>query len=174
MVPPPSLRQGQTQHLRPAAGKLYVRQEGGIQPRAHQQEYLPPYTVTNEWYLGNQNQLSSTTGQKDFVKSNKLTVKYGIHTSKDQTPFRMSNNIEVRKKYGSKNIPLMLPEESHVYGEANRPSTPVKLVVGNCYGLIQEDKNRTMYETRSLQKTNNKLNSSVKVSLILFRLRTTT
>jgi hypothetical protein len=39
-----------------------------------------------------------------------LTVKYGIHTAKDQTPFRTSNQFEVKQKYGSKNIPILLPE----------------------------------------------------------------
>lgn len=99
-------------------------------------------------------------------------MKYGIHTSKDQTPFRTSNQLEVKKKYGSKNIPIMLPEESHVYGEANRPSTPVKLVIGNCYGLIEEDKNRTLYEIRSMDRTGGKLGER-KVRRVLCRPITT-
>lgn len=43
----------------------------------------------------------------------------------------------VETKKGQKVIPIMLPEENFTYGVANRPSTPIKLVVGNCYGIEQ-------------------------------------
>jgi len=41
----------------------------------------------------------------------------------------------VQQKKGQTNLPIMLPEEEFAYGVPNRPSTPVKLVMGNCYGL---------------------------------------
>lgn len=39
----------------------------------------------------------------------------------------------------------MLPEESFTYGVPNRPSTPMKLVMGNCYALEAEQKNQDSY-----------------------------
>lgn len=50
----------------------------------------------------------------------------------------------------------MLPEEDFTYGDVNRPSTPVKLVIGNCYALIAEEKNKELYETRMSKSMNPK------------------
>lgn len=62
--------------------------------------------------------------------------------------------VPVKQKQGSKLIPVYLPEEDFTYGEANRPSTPMKLVVGNCYALMAEDRNRETYQSRTSQSSN--------------------
>jgi hypothetical protein len=67
----------------------------------------------------------------------------------------MTNTIQLSQKEGSKLIPVYLPEEQFTYGEPNRPSTPVKLVIGNCYALMAEDQNRDMYQTRMSKSTIN-------------------
>ena len=39
----------------------------------------------------------------------------------------------------------MLPDQQFTYGVGNRPSTPMKLVMGNCYALEAEQKNQEDY-----------------------------
>ena len=39
----------------------------------------------------------------------------------------------------------MLPDEEFSYGVGNRPSTPMKLVMGNCYAIDAETKNQDTY-----------------------------
>lgn len=73
----------------------------------------------------------------------------------------------VQTKKGGKVIPIMLPEENFTYGVSNRPSTPIKLVVGNCYGLEQEERNSTLYQ-QTAGGSKSKL-SSKKVFWILCR-----
>ena len=70
----------------------------------------------------------------------------GMHTAKQQSEFRKYNDVMVQQKKGQKLMPIMLPEEDFTYGQANRPSTPVKLVIGNCYALEQDNHNATMYQ----------------------------
>lgn len=75
--------------------------------------------------------------QKNFKELNKMSTMNGLHTAKDQTQFRKHHNVVVKEKKGQKLMPIMLPEEEFTYGQSNRPSTPVKLVIGNCYALEQ-------------------------------------
>lgn len=84
--------------------------------------------------------------KKDFKELNKASVIRGMHTAKDQTSFRKTNDMMIQTKKGQKFVPISLPEEEFSYGLSNRPSTPVKLVIGNCYALEQENKNATMYQ----------------------------
>ena len=41
---------------------------------------------------------------------------------------------------------MILPHEEFTYGKANRPSTPVKAVVGGFYGAVAEKETLTRYE----------------------------
>lgn len=63
----------------------------------------------------------------------------------DQTDFRKTRDLMVDAKEGQRVIPIMLPTEDFSYGVPNRPSTPMKLVMGNCYALEAEAKNETKY-----------------------------
>ena len=94
--------------------------------------------------------------KKDFKELNKKSAMSGMHTAKDQTFFRKTNDIMVQTKKGQKVVPIMLPEEEFTYGLENRPSTPVKLVIGHCYALEQENKNATMYQTEAVKQPKNK------------------
>lgn len=136
--------------------------------------------VTNSWDLGQQSEVHIPQNNKDFRQLNKITVINGLHTAKvstmyltqQQTDFRKTHNIPIKEKFGSKYIPVMLPEEEFTYGDANRPSTPVKLVIGNCYALMAEDKNKKLYETRTSQSVNSKKLGFKDVRLeLLFRPR---
>ena len=51
--------------------------------------------------------------------------------------YRKSNKILVKIKEGKKFYDVKIPNESFTYGIENRPSTPIKNVISNCYG--QED-----------------------------------
>lgn len=65
--------------------------------------------------------------------------------------------VEVRE--GQKVIPIMLPDEEYSYGVPNRPSTPMKLVMGNCYALEAELHNDQDYmqETQKMCTKGGKL-----------------
>lgn len=67
----------------------------------------------------------------------------------------------VETREGQKVIPIMLPSEDFTYGVPNRPSTPMKLVMGNCYALEAEKKNQDDY-ARETQKIES--NASKRVS----------
>ena len=69
----------------------------------------------------------------------------------DQTNFRKTRDIMVEAKEGQKVIPIMLPAEEFSYGVPNRPSTPMKLVVGNCYALEAESNNEVGYNTQTMK-----------------------
>ena len=75
-----------------------------------------------------------------------MTITNNLHTAKQQQEFRKYNDAMVKQKKGEKFMPIMIPEEDFTYGQPNRPSTPVKLVIGNCYALEQDNKNETMYQ----------------------------
>lgn len=57
----------------------------------------------------------------------------------------------VEAKEGQRVIPIMLPEEEFTYGVGNRPSTPMKLVMGNCYALDAESHKEANYNTQVVQ-----------------------
>ena len=62
----------------------------------------------------------------------------------------------MKQKKGEKVMPIMLPEEEFTYGVSNRPSTPVKLVIGNCYAIEQDNRNATMYQKEAAKQPKNK------------------
>jgi len=72
---------------------------------------------------------------RDFTKLNKMSLTQGFHKANEFSTFRRSNDARVKISKGKTALPLYIPEESFRYGKPNRPSTPVKLVIGNAYGL---------------------------------------
>jgi hypothetical protein len=52
-----------------------------------------------------------------------------------------------------KNSSMVMPEDGFRYGIENRPSTPMKLVMGNCYGLAAEARQEATYQAISDSKT---------------------
>ena len=85
-----------------------------------------------------------------------MSTSNGLYTAKHQKEFRKYNDVMVQEKKGQKVMPIMLPEEDFTYGQANRPSTPVKLVIGNCYALEQDNRNAAMYQTEAQKQSKNK------------------
>lgn len=90
--------------------------------------------VVNGWQIAAESK-EPPSKHKNFKELNKKSVINGAYTAKHQKDFRSYNDIMVKNKKGGKVIPIMLPEEEFSYGVGNRPSTPVKLVIGNCYAL---------------------------------------
>jgi len=72
---------------------------------------------------------------RDFKSLNKMSLTAGFHRSEHQSSFRRNNDARLKLVQGKTEIPLFIPEIDHRYGKTNRPSTPVKLVLGNCFGL---------------------------------------
>lgn len=88
----------------------------------------------------------------------------------DQTDFRKTRDLMVDAKEGQRVIPIMLPTEDFSYGVPNRPSTPMKLVMGNCYALEAEAKNETKYlgDTQKVEaKTGSKISAKTTKSQAL-------
>lgn len=67
---------------------------------------------------------------KDFRKLNALSITEGACTSATQRKFR--NTVNVRIKSASQKGKISVPDMT--FGVENRPSTPIKAVVGNFYG----------------------------------------
>jgi len=73
---------------------------------------------------------------------------------------------------------MYIPEEEFRYGKPNRPSTPMRLVIGNCYGLesqlnleeeykiIAENVKHFCNSQQKMQKTNKLIPKSNKASYL--------
>lgn len=73
--------------------------------------------------------------QRDFKQLNKMSVGQGLYKATDFSNYRKSTDARVKVRKGKNALPLYIPEEEFRYGRVNRPSTPIHLVVGNCYGI---------------------------------------
>ena len=98
--------------------------------------YISLYKVVNGWEVAKES-AEIPSKKRNFKELNKMSTKNGLHTAKEQAAFRKTTDVMIKSKKGEKVIPILLPEEEFSYGQANRPSTPVKLVIGNCYALDQ-------------------------------------
>lgn len=87
----------------------------------------------------------------------------------EQTDFRKTRDIMVQAKEGQKVMPIMLPNEEFTYGVGNRPSTPMKLVMGNCYALDAEKIKQQEYlrETEKLESGRKKVSAKTTKSQAL-------
>lgn len=64
-----------------------------------------------------------------------MSVNNGLYKSTEFSNYRKSTDARLKIKKGKNALPLYIPEEEFRYGRVNRPSTPIHLIVGNCYGL---------------------------------------
>ena len=99
------------------------------------------YSVVNGWKEAQPSE-KPPSKLKNFKELNKQAIHNNVHTSKQQQNFRQTQDIMVNQKEGQKVIPIMLPDEEFSYGVGNRPSTPMKLVMGNCYAIEADQKNQ--------------------------------
>ncbi|EGR34609.1 hypothetical protein IMG5_006080 [Ichthyophthirius multifiliis] len=88
---------------------------------------------------------------RDFAKLNKMSLTQGFHKARDLSQYR--KQVDARKKLekGHNALPLYIPEEEFRYGMPNRSSTPMKLVIGNCYGLEYQQRLEQEYVLRNQQ-----------------------
>ena len=81
---------------------------------------------------------------KDFKQLNKMSVSSKATTCQSQYSFRKT--MDLRLKPPSQQPGIYLPEEEFTYGRANRPSTPIKAVMGGFYGDVAEHETLQRYE----------------------------
>jgi len=72
---------------------------------------------------------------RDFKVLNKLSVHNGLCESKGIRDFRKDHNAYETPKSGQKALKVVLPEENFIYGNPNKPSTPINAVLSNEYGM---------------------------------------
>ncbi|EAR89726.2 hypothetical protein TTHERM_00974270 (macronuclear) [Tetrahymena thermophila SB210] len=88
---------------------------------------------------------------RDFAKLNKMSLTQGLHKSNQFSDYRKRVDARMKVVKGRNALPLYIPEEEFRYGLPNRPSTPIKLVLGNCYGLEFQQRIEQDYMYRSQQ-----------------------
>ena len=103
--------------------------------------------VTSIWKL--HKQTIKGLPDKDFKTLNKYSLRSKACTANTQYSFRQQ--FDVRLKDPLRVTGITLPHEDFVYGKANRPSTPVKAVVGGFYGDVAEQQTLNRYEILRLQ-----------------------
>ncbi len=70
---------------------------------------------------------------RDFKKLNKMSLKSGSVTAKDQYEYR--SNHDARIAFGVTNEKkISLPSEDFTFGKRNRPQTPVNGIISHVYG----------------------------------------
>ena len=88
--------------------------------------------MTTTWKFHNDSPLKGC-GPRDFKKLNKMSLKEGNVTARDQYKFRAVSDARI--PIGVREVkPIMLPEKSFTYGRSNKPATPVTSVLSNYYG----------------------------------------
>jgi hypothetical protein len=65
--------------------------------------------------------------------------------------YKMRQTIDVRLREPLRQSAITLPHEEFIYGKANRPSTPMKAVMGGFYGDVAEQETLNRYETIKAQ-----------------------
>ena len=88
--------------------------------------------VITKWQV-HQNSAIKKKDPRDFKKLNKMSLRGGSVTAKDQYQFRATHDARIPFGVTSQKQ-IMLPEESHTYGKRNRPQTPVGSIIQNHYG----------------------------------------
>ena len=84
----------------------------------------------------------------DFKLSNAASVSNGLSTASEFSKFRKDRNIRMKLKTSSSL--KSLPATDTTYGEALRPSTPMKAVMSNFYGNYHVQRTHEKYQNTSL------------------------
>ncbi|OMJ96163.1 hypothetical protein SteCoe_345 [Stentor coeruleus] len=85
---------------------------------------------------------------KDFKKLNVLSITEGACTPATQSKFR--NTVNVRIKSASQRGKIRVPDM--IFGIENRPSTPIKAVMGNFYGEYAAENLGNNFTPKSVRK----------------------
>ena len=75
---------------------------------------------------------------RDFKKLNKMSVGGHAVNAREMYEFRKAHDARMKEPTGLQKQTIRLPEEGFAYGKPNRPSTPIKGVVGNFFGELAE------------------------------------
>merc|ERR1711972_852072 len=90
---------------------------------------------------------------QDFKKLNKKAATQGVTDAKQLKEWKKDNTIKI--SYPScRGGPTVIPSDvipSFAYGRKSRPSTPIVHVVGNQYGMEQEEALDMVYKSRADQ-----------------------
>mmetsp|Transcript_13227 Transcript_13227/g.15325 ORF Transcript_13227/g.15325 Transcript_13227/m.15325 type:complete len:219 (-) Transcript_13227:52-708(-) len=91
--------------------------------------------VTSSWAYHQQSK--TTASKKDFMNMNKVGIAKGAVNAKEQAKIRKEKDMRVSQE------PKHKPKKAEVpcdvaYGVMNRPSTPIKDVISNSYGIYAE------------------------------------
>ena len=81
---------------------------------------------------------------RDFKKLNKLSVRNGKVTARDQTDFRKVTDARI-KNYGGRNAPKSFAETTLPFGMPSKPSTPMAGVIGGLYGRVASEMKHEEY-----------------------------
>jgi hypothetical protein len=79
---------------------------------------------------------------QDFRKLNRLAAQNGCTNALELAEWRTQNDVRLIPKGPAGCLPKVIPSDvipSFAYGRKSRPSTPIASVVGNTYGVEQEE-----------------------------------
>ncbi|CAK67606.1 unnamed protein product (macronuclear) [Paramecium tetraurelia] len=100
-------------------------------PLIRDKEGAKEVTMTWKFHQESQDRIPN----RDFAELNKMSVFNGSLTAHDMYKYRQTHDARLQVKKGTNIQAIELPEEEFRYGRKNRPSTPMKLVMGNSYGI---------------------------------------
>ncbi|CAD8083672.1 unnamed protein product [Paramecium primaurelia] len=126
------------------------------QPLVKDKEGAKEVTMTWKFHKESQDQVPN----RDFTELNKQSIHNGFVKAHDMYKFRQTNDARLKIKKGTNIQAIELPEEEFRYGRKNRPSTPMKLVMGNSYGIQAESIILDKYQCRA-NSQDSKLSSSI-------------
>ncbi|CAK57406.1 unnamed protein product (macronuclear) [Paramecium tetraurelia] len=139
-------------------------------PLARDKEGAKEVTMTWKFHQESQDKVPN----RDFAELNKQSIHNGsvkahvtVHSIQDMYKFRQTHDARLKLKKGTNIQAIELPEEEFRYGRKNRPSTPMKLVMGNSYGIEAESTILEKYQVRAssqvtiIQIKDSKLSSSI-------------
>ncbi|CAK60859.1 unnamed protein product (macronuclear) [Paramecium tetraurelia] len=122
------------------------------QPLARDKEGAKEVTMTWKFHQESQDRVPN----RDFPELNKQSIHNGsvkahvtVHSIQDMYKFRQTHDARLKLKKGTNIQAIELPEEEFRYGRKNRPSTPMKLVMGNSYGIEAESQILDKYQGRA-------------------------
>jgi hypothetical protein len=79
---------------------------------------------------------TASASVKDFTQLNRLSVRSGCATARDQTRFRTKANAFVKHVSGKVLKEKIVTSGEFAFGQPTRPSTPIYGVIGNIYGRV--------------------------------------
>jgi len=102
--------------------------------------------VTSSWKV--HTPTKAAVQKKNFKSLNKMSVNFGLSTAKNFRQVANANEKRLVPNVGTKLVALVLPGEEFVFGQPNRPSTPMQAVVSHNYGNVAAKQTEDIYRTR--------------------------